>query len=123
MKQPYPPGPRINLLLVALGQMFPSRFPFDPLAFGVGLARKFGDIAYYRAGPLRVYQLSHPDLARNILIEQHEKFYKPSLVKRAFRPFAGDGLLTSDGDLWKQQHKLMQPAFNHSRAGRLRQNR
>jgi cytochrome P450 len=34
------------------------------------------------------------------------------LVKRAFQPFAGEGLLTSDGSLWKQQRKLMQPAFH-----------
>jgi len=35
------------------------------------------------------------------------------LIKRAFRPFAGNGLLTSDGSLWRQQRRLMQPAFHH----------
>jgi cytochrome P450 len=64
-------------------------------------------------GPLRIYQLNHPDLARQILVEQPEKFDKPRLLKRAFRPFAGEGLLTSDGALWKHQRKLMQPAFHH----------
>ena len=112
MRRKYPDGPRINLPLVILGQMLPARFPFDPLAFGVGIARQFGDIAYYRIGPLRLYQLSHPDLARQVLVEQPEKFHKPKLVKRAFQPFAGEGLLTSDGSLWRQQRKLMQPAFH-----------
>ena len=82
------------------------------------LARQFGDVGYYRVGPLRVYQLNHPDLARQILVEQPEKFLKARLIKRAFRPFAGNGLLTSDGALWRQQRKLIQPAFHRRRGPR-----
>jgi cytochrome P450 len=108
-----PPGPRINIVLAVIGQMLPQLFPFDPLAFGLDNARTFGDIVYYKVGPLRVYQVSHPDLARQVLVEEPEKFHKPRLIKNAFRPFAGEGLLTSDGALWKQQRKLMQPAFHH----------
>jgi cytochrome P450 len=109
-----PPGPHINFLLAIIGQMLPGFFPFDPLVFGLTIAREFGDIAHYQVGPLHVYQLSHPDLARQILVEQPEKFHKPRLLKYAFRSFAGDGLLTSDGASWKQQRRLMQPAFHHS---------
>jgi len=93
--------------------MMPKRFPFDPLAFGLGIARQFGDIAHYKLGPLRVYQLNHPELVRQILVERPEKFHKARLVKRAFGPFAGEGLVTSDGALWKRQRKLIQPAFHH----------
>ena len=93
--------------------MLPRLFPFDPLAFGLAVAREFGDIAHYSLGPLHVYQLNHPDFARQILVEQPEKFHKARLIKRAFRPFAGEGLLTSDGALWKRQRRLMQPAFHH----------
>lgn len=63
MKQEYPDGPRINFPLVIIGQMLPAFFPFDHLAFGLRIARQFGDIAHYQVGPLHVYQLSHPDLA------------------------------------------------------------
>jgi cytochrome P450 len=114
MKRTYPDGPKIHFPLVAIARMLPSRFPFDSLAFGLENARQYGDILYYRVGPLRVYQLSHPNLVRQILVEQHEKFRKPWLLKRAFRPFAGEGLVTSDGALWKRQRKLMQPAFYHT---------
>jgi cytochrome P450 len=109
-----PPGPHINLVLAVIGQMFPKRFPFDPLAFGLNIAREFGDIAHYQVGPLHVYQLNHPDFARQILVEEPDKFYKPQLIKQAFGPFAGQGLLTSDGAVWKQQRKLIQPAFYHA---------
>jgi cytochrome P450 len=109
-----PPGPHINVVLAVIGQMFPKRFPFDPLAFGVSIAREFGDIAHYQVGPLHVYQLSHPDFAKQILVEEPEKFYKARLIKQAFGAFAGQGLLTSDGVMWKQQRKLIQPAFHHA---------
>jgi cytochrome P450 len=114
MAQPArPPGPHINLALAVIGQMFPARFPFDPLAFGLNIAREFGDIAHYHVGPLHVYQLNHPDFARQVLVEEPEKFYKARLIKQAFGPFAGQGLLTSDGAVWRQQRKLIQPAFHH----------
>jgi cytochrome P450 len=115
MKKRFPDGPRINLPLAVLGQILPALFPFDGLSWSLDIARQFGDIVHYKLGALHVYQLNHPDLARRILVEQPEKFRKPWLLKRVMRPIAGDGLVTSDGALWKQQRKLMQPAFHQRR--------
>lgn len=112
MRRAYPDGPRVRLPFVILAQLLPKFFPFDPLAFAIGLARQFGDIAHYRLGPLHIYQVNHPDLIRQVLLEQAERFHKPRLLKRAFRPVVGEGLLTSDGAFWKQQRKLIQPAFH-----------
>lgn len=100
--------------------MLAKLFPFDPLAFALENARQYGDIAYYRVGPLRVYQLNSPELIRQILVERPEKFHKPVRIGRGFGPFVGNGLFTSDGDLWKQQRKLMQPAFNTRKSGNIR---
>ena len=109
----YPDGPRINIPLAILAQMLPGVFRPDSLAFTLNVSRQYGDIAYYRFGPLHVYHLCHPDLARQILVEQSEKYRKPELLKHAFGPFAGEGLLVSEGAVWKRQRKLMQPAFHH----------
>ena len=115
MRRNYPNGPRINLSAVIVGQILPKRFPFDPLTFSAGIARDFGDIAHYKLGPLHVYQLNHPRLIREVLVDKAGKFHKPRLVKRGLRPTAGDGLVTSDGALWRRQRKLIQPAFQHDR--------
>ena len=80
----------------------------------MSIAREFGDIAHYQVGPLHVYQLNHPDFARQILVESRKNSTKPRLIKQAFGAFAGQGLLTSDGAVWKQQRKLIQPAFHHA---------
>ena len=80
-----PDGPKINFLLAIIGQMLPRLFPFDPLAFALETAQKFGDIAYYRVGPLRVYQLNSPE--HHILVDEPQKFHKPLFIKRGFGPF------------------------------------
>lgn len=99
--------------MVLIGQLFPRLFPFDPLAFSQDIARRYGGMAYFRLGPLRVYAVTHPDILRQILVEQAPKFYKPRLLKLGSRRILGPGLLTSDGALWKQQRNLIQPAFRH----------
>jgi cytochrome P450 len=108
-----PDGPKINPFLALAAQAFPRLLPFDPQAFYLHIARTFGDLAYYRAGPLKVYQVNHPDLIRQVLVDRADKFHKARFITRALKPLAGHGLLTSDGDLWRQQRKLMQPAFHH----------
>jgi cytochrome P450 len=113
MKRKYPDGPPVNLPLALIRQFLPGLPRFDQLEFGRSIARRYGDIVHYKFGPLRIYQVSHPDLARQILIDQPEKFHKPQLMKHAFRPFSGEGLVTSDGALWKLQRKLIQPSFHH----------
>jgi cytochrome P450 len=113
VKRRTPDGPKVNPLLALAAQAFPRLVPFDPQAFYLHIARTFGDLAYYSVGPLRVYQVNHPDLIRQVLMDQADKFHKARFIKRGFKPLAGNGLLTSDGDLWRQQRKLMQPAFQH----------
>jgi cytochrome P450 len=114
MKTKLPPGPVVSFARFMLGQMFPSRYPFDQLALNLE-ARGFGDIAHYQLGPIRVYQLNHPDLIQQVLIEQSDRFQKPDLLKNRLRPALGTGLVTSDGALWKKQRTLMQPPFRHDR--------
>lgn len=104
-----PPGPRRALPLAALVAL-----RRDPLALLTRLARRHGDIAYVRLGGRPVYLLSHPDLVREVLVEQHRSFVKGEALRRA-RTLLGDGLLTSEGALHLRQRRLIQPAFHRER--------
>ena len=75
MRRKYPDGPRVNLPLIFIGRLLPGLFPSDLLAFGLMIARNYGEIAHYRLGPLHVYQLNHPNLTRQVLVEQPENFH------------------------------------------------
>jgi cytochrome P450 len=60
---------------------------------------------------MRVRVLSHPDLVEEVLVTKARHFIKHGPLRQA-RPSLGNGLLTSEGDFWRQQRKLAQPSFH-----------
>lgn len=59
----------------------------------------------------RVHLISDPDAIGRVLLDNVANFPKPPLVKRMLSNLAGDGLLTSDGEAWREQRRLMAPSF------------
>src|SRR5437588_9717821 len=104
-----PPGPEPHFLI----GNFPLGRP-DPLAVFTGWAREFGDIFYYRAGWIHVYFLNHPELIEAVLVRNYQNFLKDKVIQNS-RWFFGDGLLTSERDVWKRQRQLCRPAFHRER--------
>jgi cytochrome P450 len=89
-------------------------FREDPLAF-VRTASAYGDLVRWRIGPFPVYMVTAPELVQELLVSQAPKFYKSRSTKAALRETLGQGLLLSDGSLWKRQRRLVQPAFHTRR--------
>ncbi len=108
----YPPGPRVGILALAKAIVMGEKF--EPLSFARLLNEQFDGMSYVEFGPIRFYQISDAEIAHEVLVEKADQFHKAKLVKEVFRPFIGNGLLISEGDFWKRQRKLAQPAF-HSR--------
>jgi cytochrome P450 len=86
----------------------------EPLEVFSRWARVYGDIFYYRAGWIHVYFLNHPDFIEQVLIRNPENFRKDRVVQNS-RWFLGRGLLTNEGESWKRQRRLSQPAFHKER--------
>lgn len=91
-------------------------FNRDSLSFLLNV-RKFGDLVQTRFGPFRVYFLNHPELIHQILVDDHQHMYKSRVTKRVLEPVVGNGLFTNDGESWKRQRRLAQPAFHSRRIG------
>ena len=106
----YPPGPELRFP----AQLFHFRPPADPLAFLSGIARKYGDIAHYRAGRQHVVLLSDPELIREVLAADSRTFVKSRVMQRT-KVLLGEGLLTSEGEFHMRQRRLVQPAFHRQR--------
>ncbi|MFY0563374.1 cytochrome P450 [Archangium lansingense] len=104
-----PPGPRGHWLLGNL----PERRA-DPLGFFTRIREQYGDVVRYRMGPLQLYQLSHPDDVKRVLVDNARNYQKTRLMQR-LRPILGNGLLLSEGDFWMRQRRLAQPAFHRER--------
>jgi cytochrome P450 len=104
-----PPGPKGHWL----GGNLPD-FRRDRLQFLVDCARRYGDVAAVRLAHRRVYLVSHPDLVEDILVTQSKHFIK-HFALRLNPLLLGNGLLTSEGDFWLRQRRLIQPVFNRQR--------
>jgi cytochrome P450 len=86
----------------------------DPLAFFTNTARQYGDIVNVRFLQLRTCLIHHPALIEEVLTAKHRSLTKTRDL-RELRGALGDGLLTSEGDRWRAQRKLVQPAFHQDR--------
>jgi cytochrome P450 len=103
------PGPRGTLLLGSL-----SEFRRDMLGFMTRCAREYGDMSGFRLAHLRVCLVNDPALIEQVLVQERDRVRKPWDLREL--EFAlGKGLLTSEGELWKRQRRLIQPAFTHER--------
>lgn len=88
-------------------------FRKDPTGFLTKLAR-LGDVAYFRLGPQPAFFINHPELIRDLLIVNADKFFKGRALQRAKR-LLGEGLLTSEGETHLRMRRMIQPAFHKNR--------
>ncbi|MFP3853744.1 MAG: cytochrome P450 [Anaerolineales bacterium] len=93
-----------------LGNMLEARRA--PLAFTDRLSQDFGPVAAFHLGPYRGYLVSHPHGVRHVLQDNHRNYDKQNYDYEMLRPFLGDGLITSDGEHWLRERRLIQPAFH-----------
>lgn len=77
--------------------------------------RDYGDLVYFSIGGMRYYWAFHPDLARQLLVTQAKRFRRTGRQVEVLREWDGDGLVTSDGEHWVRQRRLVQPAFHPRR--------
>lgn len=92
-------------------------FVRDPLSFQLQARARFGDVFRFRIGPMIVHFLYHPDHVRHVL-QDHQKLYPRGWHYRIVRQLVGNGLVVSDGEYWRRQRRLAQPAFSRPRLSR-----
>ncbi len=108
------------------GALEAPRIDFPPmegapfLARWLGLAPRFDVMATLEKGPLcyttvlgkRIYFVNDAEFVKRILLDNVANYPKSVTYRNNLRPFLGDGLLISEGDFWKRQRRLAQPAFH-----------
>ena len=84
----------------------------DRLAFARLVADAARPLSRVKTPFADVVAIGTPEIAHEILVEKHADFIKSAMLRFSLYPLAGDGLFTSDGELWKRQRKLMAPLFH-----------
>jgi cytochrome P450 len=105
-----PPGPKG---LPVVGVAFEVRG--DPLGVMQRYAREYGDIVRFHVMRQERILLNGPDFIEQVLVVQQSKFHKSELTRRITGRMLGQGLLISEGEFWRRQRRLAQPAFHRGR--------
>jgi cytochrome P450 len=74
---------------------------------------RHGDIYRFHSPARRaeMWVINHPDDVKRVLVSNHKNYTKGSGLDRV-KILLGNGIMTSEGDLWKRQRYMMQPAFH-----------
>lgn len=104
-----PPGPPRSAALKILRQLRADR-----LGLMSSAVHEYGDAVRVAIGPKTLYIFNHPDHAKHVLADNAANYHKGIGYTEAKRAL-GDGLLTSEGALWKEQRRTIQPVFQHKR--------
>src|SRR5579863_10226262 len=104
-----PPGPKG---FPVVGSVFEPKG--DTIRYLTNCAREYGGIVFFRFMGVPACFVNRPDCIESILVTQNNNFVK-SKDYRAMRRVLGNGLLLSEGEFWRRQRKLIQPAFHQER--------
>lgn len=85
-----------------------------PLEFFEDAQKKYGDVVPIKMGPFKAFLLSHPNYAEDFFMKQAKHLIK-SHALRTGAGVLGNGLLLSEGDFWRRQRRLAQPAFHNQK--------
>lgn len=74
---------------------------------------RHGDVYRFHSPSRRadMWVINHPDDVKRVLVSNHRNYTKGSGLDRV-KILLGHGIMTSEGELWKQQRYMMQPSFH-----------
>ncbi len=87
----------------------------EPLSLYRNAWQKHGDYIKFRVLPkVYMYLLAHPAAIEYVLHTNLKNYRKPDSFNHSVQLLAGNGILTSEGEFWRTQRRLMQPAFSRN---------
>lgn len=82
-------------------------------------ARLYGAwMAAFRTPFFRSYLVNEPALVQTVLKQRPDDFPKSNRIGEGLRPLLGDSVFLTNGETWKRQRRIIDPAFE---GGRLRE--
>jgi len=79
------------------------------------MAKHYGGIARIPVPMMNVFSLADPGAVRQMLQDNAKNYSKKTLQYTNLALVAGQGLVSSDGEFWLRQRRMIQPAFHRGR--------
>ena len=113
-EQRLPPGPRSFWELIG---MIIQRQQ-NPIKLYEDIFAKYGDVVFFKLGSFRFVMLNDAEAIEQVLQTDAQNYSKSTSYDR-FRLIFGNGLLVSEGEVWKKQRRLMAGSFSTKQIERL----
>lgn len=78
-------------------------------------AVRLGDIVELKFPARIAFVFNHPNHAKHIFVDHYRNYGKQTRGYHLLRMVLGQGLVTSEGEFWRRQRRIAQPAFQHGR--------
>ncbi|HEY6793834.1 MAG TPA: cytochrome P450 [Kineosporiaceae bacterium] len=90
----------------------------DPLAYLERVVARYGDLVAFPMPRRPVLLVNDPAGARRVLQDAPGNYLKRTVQYAALAEVTGQGLLVSDGDVWRAHRRLVRPAFHREVSAR-----
>ncbi len=87
----------------------------DLLGFAQKTAVAHGGVAHLKMLWMHLFMVNEPTVLREVLIHHSHQMHRDPFVSRVFKRLMGNGVFMAEGETWKKQRKLVQPAFHAMR--------
>src|SRR6185295_18392609 len=85
----------------------------DPQKYFYKLFKEKGDLVRLPY-PKKTYVISHPLLAKEFLIRANRELGKKDIINNRMRNVFGNGIITSEGEVWLRNRKTLSGSFHQS---------
>jgi cytochrome P450 len=85
----------------------------NPLDYLHQVWQAHGDVVQFPIPRPPSYLVNDPEGVRRVLVSNARNYGKSTIQYRSLSLVTGDGLLVADGETWRRQRRMVQPAFHH----------
>lgn len=109
------PGKRTPPAIGSLPLGVLPEFQRDPLGLYIRTMHQYRDIVRMRFAHRWSYVVFQPAYVKHILVDNNRNYKRNAFSNDLLKLITGENLVTSDGEFWRKQRRLMQPAFHRKR--------
>lgn len=110
---PVPPGPQ-GMPVLGIAPYIKR----DPLGYFARVAAEFDGVATLPVGAEKVLLMNSPAAIEHVF-QSNWRNYRKSDFYDKLRPLLGNGIATSEGDFWRRQRQITNPAFHRESLTRM----
>lgn len=96
-----------------------QEYAADPIALLTKLRGQYPDLVNVHLGRRQLLITHNADFAQHMLVTQQKNYVHPAAFRRVYHQARGVSLFTSEGEHWRRQRRLLQPAFHREQVARM----